>query len=183
MKKWFVSIIGTGLLLGLAACSDDPSVDNHPKEQVVPSDNQDREQTPDTIQVEDSGNKSHEGQVQNDQDAAEMMQDLNFTEFELEVNYGPNEEIDYEYKQKSNDGDYKAEMKDTVKNVIYKGMEAFTALHTQLKDLELNANMDKEAAIQEILDRFDLDADYSKFELEVTFKDGSKLDIEDRKTP
>ncbi|MBO0992270.1 YusW family protein [Bacillus sp. SD088] len=181
MNRWSISVIGAGLLLGLTACSNDPSVDNHPKEQVVPSDNQDREKTPDTIQIEDSGNKSHEGQVQNDQDAAEMMQDLNFTKFELEVKYGPNEEIDYEYKLKSDNGDYKAEMKDTVKNVIYKGMEAFAALHTQLKDIELNASMDDEETIQGILDRFDLDSDYSKFELEMSFKDGSKLDIEDLK--
>ena len=173
MNKWFIS--------GLAACSDDPSVDSHPKEQVVPDDNQDREKTPDTIQKEDSGNKSHEGQVHNDQDIAEMMQDLNFTEFELEVKYGPNEEIDYEYKQKSDDGDYEAEMKDTVKNVIYKGTEAFTALYTQLKDIELDANADNEATIKGILDRFDLDSDYSKFDLDMTFKDDSKLDIEDRK--
>ncbi|MCJ7839796.1 YusW family protein [Lederbergia sp. NSJ-179] len=181
MKKYFLSFLGVSFLLGVVACSNDPSVDNHPKEQVVPNDEQEREKTPDHIKQEDSGNKSYEGQIQNDEEAADRMEELNFTKFDLDVEYGTSQEVEYEYEQKSDTGEYKAEIQDTVRNIIYKGVEAFTIFYTQLKDLELHANMEKEATIQEMLNRFDLESDYNKFELQITFKDGSTLNIEDRK--
>lgn len=179
MKRVFISILGSFFILALAACSnEDPSVDNHPKEQLVPGEEEENPNTPDEIRIDDSDNKSSDGQVEGDSRTPEMMEELNFTSFELDVEYGHNEyEFDYEERQ---NGDYQAELKDSVHEKYLKGVEAFNALHTQFSNQPLEADTPKEEMIQLILDRFQLSDDYTSFELEYTLRDGTKVEIEDR---
>lgn len=182
MKKYLSSVLGISLILGLAACSDDPSVDSNPKEQVVPPEDS-QGKTPNNIEKGDGGNKSLGGQVADDEQAIEKMNELGFLEFDLEVQYANTEEYDLDFEQKSNDGDYEAELRDTVndQNKTVKGMDAFLILYNQLKDADIDANTPQETVIQTVLERLNLPDNYTEFDLEITFKDGAVLDVEDRK--
>ncbi|MBW8351188.1 YusW family protein [Bacillus sp. IITD106] len=180
MKIVYSTLLGATLIFSLAACSNDPSVDNNPKEQVVPTKSSKKENTPDDKSIDNSGNKSV-GNVANDQDAAEKMKELNFTKFDLEVQYDNDQDFDFEYEQRSDNGEYKAEMEDTINDRKLKGMEAFNLIYTQLKDLDFSTNTPKEEVIQNILQRLNLSDNYNSFDLEYTLKDGSKMEIKDNK--
>jgi len=180
MKRFAYPIIASLAAFGLAACSDDPSVDNHPKEQMTQSDDK-QINTPDDKSKENAGNKSDGGKVQEDQSASDQMADLPFTKFELEVTYAPDLDYDFEYHEKStHDGDYRAELVDELHNKRLKGAEALQAISTQMQTLELDANTSQEEAIQRTLDAFDLKDDYTNFELDYTLKDGTQKKFEDR---
>ncbi|MBS4194958.1 YusW family protein [Lederbergia citri] len=180
MKIVYTTLLGATLVFGIAACSNDPSVDNHPKEQVVPTESSKNANTPDDKSIDNSGNKSV-GNVANDQNAAEKMKELNFTNFDLEVQYDNDLDFDFEYEQRSDNGEYKAEMKDRINDRELKGMEAFSLIYTQLKDLDINTNTPKEDVIQNILQRLNLSDNYKSFDLEYILKDGSKIEIKDNK--
>lgn len=180
MKRWTYALSAPILMLGLAACSDDPSVDNNPKEQVVSPD-EDANDNEELINKEDSGNKSDEGKVQ-DMDEKDMMDKFPYTNFDLNVEYGPDSEYEAEYEEKNADqGDYEAEIIDTVNDKKLKGVEAFQTLYTLAKDLELDENTSDEDAIKQVLDTFQLDDGYHEFDLEYTLKDGSKKEVKDNK--
>lgn len=183
LKNFLHSLLGLSLILVLVACSDDPSVDSNPKEQVVPLTEEGQSKTPDNIEKGDGGNKSLGGQVADDEKAIERMNELGFLEFDLEVKYANTEEYDLDFEQQSNDGDYKAELHDTVnnQNKKVKGMEAFLILYNQMKDANIDANTPQETVIQTVLESLHLPENYTEFDLDITFKDGTKLDIEDHK--
>ncbi|MCR2821920.1 YusW family protein [Lederbergia panacisoli] len=179
MKKIFSSLLVLTVIFGLAACSNDPSVDNNPKEQVTPTKTSQNANTPDDESKDNSGNKSV-GTVADDQDAAKKMQELNFTKFDLDVEYDNDQDFEFDYEQGSQNGDYEAKMEDTINNRRLKGMEAFNTIYTQLKDLGIEANTPKDEVIREVLQRFNLSDNYHSFELEYIFKDGTKMEIKDQ---
>ncbi|MBS4176080.1 YusW family protein [Lederbergia citrea] len=183
MKKMIFPFLSLSLVFGLAACSNDPSIDSHPKEQVVPPPpgNGENPHTPEDKSKENSGNLSDGGNVQGDTNAAEKMAELNFTKFNLEVRYGPDKEYDFDYEEKSANGDYKAELNDSIHDKKLKGMEAFNALYTQLKGLGFETNTSEKEAINKILNTFQLDQNYNTFDLEYTLRDGTTVDLEDKK--
>ncbi|MBS4216883.1 hypothetical protein KHA96_00980 [Bacillus sp. FJAT-49711] len=180
MKKYFSSLLGITLMIGLAACSNDPSVDNNPKEQVIPTETSENANTPDDKSKDNSGNKSV-GTVADDQDAAKKMQELNFTKFDLDVDYENDQDFDIDFEQGNGNGDYEAKIEDTINDRRLKAMEAFNTIYTQLKDLGIDANTPKDEVIQKVLERFNLGDNYHSFELEYTFKDGTKMEINDNK--
>lgn len=176
IKNISYSLIGVALALGLSACSDDPSIDDNPKERIdVPED----AMTPDEDQKDTSGAKT-DGIV-DDSDAADQIAEIPYTKFDLEVKYGPNKKYDVDYELVDESGEYKAEIQDFINNKNIKGMEAFQALHNLLKNNEMNKEMSKEDTIQKTLEIFQLGNDYANFDLEYTLKDGTKIDIEDNK--
>ncbi|MBS4199934.1 YusW family protein [Bacillus sp. FJAT-49732] len=180
MKKVYLPLLGITLIFSLSACSNDPSVDNNPKEQVVPTQQSENANTPDDNSKDNSGNKSV-GTVTDDNNATNKMQELNFSKFDLEVQYANDQDFDIEYEQGSNNGDYEAKMEDTINDRKLKGMEAFNTIYTQLKDLAIDANTPKADVIQKVLQRFNLSDNYRTLELEYTFKDGTKMEIKDNK--
>ena len=164
------------LSFALAGCSDDPSIDSDPREQVTKT--SENATTPNTISTGDSGNKS-QGNV-DDPSAVDQMAELQFTKFELEVDYGPNKEFHFDYEQLSENGDYKAELHDEVNDKNLKGMEAFKTLHNLTKNIDLSGGKPKEEVINIILNLFQLGENYTKFSLEYTLRDGTEIDIEDK---
>lgn len=50
-----------------------------------------------------------------------------------------------------------------------------------MKQLTITQQTGKEAAIKEVMKVFDLPTDYTEFELEIRFKDGTKIEFEDDK--
>src|SRR5699024_11962166 len=73
-----------------------------------------------------------------------------------------------------------AEIEDEVNDVYLKGEEAFDELYPKVKALSIDKDTDKDEAIKDALETFDLDEDYEKFEIEITFNDGSELEYEDK---
>lgn len=173
MKKWLYALFVSLFVISLAACSDDPSLDNHPKEQLTQPDGDNSANLPDDTRIDNSGNKSDDGHVQ-DLDAKTKMDDLPFTDFELEVDYGMDDEFDFEYRNFQDNGKYQAELKDSINDKKLKGQEAFETLYIQLKDADIDQIDSKEEAIEKMLQIFQLQDNYNEFELEYTLKDGTK---------
>ena len=110
-----------------------------------------------------------------------QMDDLDYAEFNLEVEYANQTEYEVELDKDDDNGLIEAEIKDSINNVKLRGEEAFNELYPKLKELTISQQTVKEEVISETLEIFDLDNAYSKFEVEITFKDGTKIEFEDRK--
>lgn len=114
------------------------------------------------------------------EDMQKMMEEIDYIDFELEVQYQNDQEYEVELEQKS-DQSTKAKIEDEVNNINKVGEDAFNDLYPLVKQLTITQQTSKEEAIQEILTVFDLPEDYVKFDLEIKFKDGTKIEFEDRK--
>ncbi|MFD1706387.1 YusW family protein [Siminovitchia sediminis] len=182
MKKWIYSISIPLFAFGLAACSDDPSIDNHPKEQMVAPDEKHNDNN-ELIQTSDSADKSDGGNVNNNNpDDQEFVEQFPYKDFDLDIEYSPDMEYDFVYELKDEEkAEYRAILKDSVHDKKLEGVEAFQTLYTLLQDVQLDENTSKEDAIRQILESFQLDDDYTSFELEYTLKDGTEAEFEDKK--
>ncbi|MFS0575971.1 YusW family protein [Sporosarcina sp. 179-K 3D1 HS] len=100
-----------------------------------------------------------------------------FTHFDLDIDVDGKDAIEADYEV---DKELDVEYKNTLKGINVKGKEAMDELHQLFTALLLRNNMTKEEYIKRILTYYELDA-YSKFDLEINFDDGTKLDIEDVK--
>lgn len=95
-----------------------------------------------------------------------------FTEFDLDVEYADHNSYEVEYE---NDGNYiYAELDDELKNVKYKGDQAYNKFANALKQLTFDKATSDENIRKEVLKAFALDENYQSFELEVKFQSGEK---------
>ena len=108
------------------------------------------------------------------------MDKLDYQEFTLDIDYGNEDEYDVEL-ERNKDDTIEAEIQDSINGVNKHGTEAFNELYPLVEKLTINQQTTKEEAIKEILDVFNLKNDYSKFDVEITFKDGTKIEFEDIK--
>src|SRR5690625_2134789 len=149
------------------------------------TDDQEQEQNQDQEQAGKTNSDAEEEPVEEDSsdttgldEMMKQMETLDYTEFELEMKYEDDIEYEAEIKQSNNSID--ADLEDELNGVDIKGEEAFNELFPMIEQLTIEQNTEKEAAISEVLDIFDLEDNYRKFELEITFNDGVKLEYEDR---
>ena len=96
------------------------------------------------------------------------------------MDYANNEEYEAELEKNSNNS-IEAEIADTLNQVKKKGSDAFNELYPLVKQLTITQETSKEEAIQEVMKVFNLPEDYKEFELEIRFKDGTKIEFEDKK--
>lgn len=179
MKKVYTLFLVIGLSLALVACGSATK-----KENPAPVENNNEDATTGTKTNENNQNSSESGQDSNivmQEDMQKQMDDLDYAEFNLEVEYANQTEYEVEVDTDDDNGLIEAEIKDSINNVKLRGEEAFNELHPKLKELTISQQTAKEEAISETLEIFDLDNAYSKFEVEITFKDGTKIEFEDRK--
>lgn len=115
----------------------------------------------------------------NEEDMQQKMDALNYMDFELEVEYADNIEYEVELERKR-DGRIKAKIEDERKGVKREGTIAFNEIYPLIKELTIDQKTSKGAAIQEVLNVFGLPGDYKEIEIEITFKDGSKVEFKDR---
>ncbi|MDN4606292.1 YusW family protein [Sporosarcina highlanderae] len=115
----------------------------------------------------------------NQEDMLRRMDELNYAEFELEVEYAGDIEYEVELEKKSI-GTVKAKIEDSLNHVEKNGTEAFDELYPLVQKLNISQQMDKEEVITEVLKTFNLPTDYTKFDLEITFNDGTKIEFEDK---
>ena len=179
MKKIYIFIVVIGLTLALVACGSASK-----KENPAPAENN-NEGTTGTNTNENNQNSSEpvqDSDVVNQDDLQKQMDDIDYAEFTLEVEYANQTEYEADLdKDNDDDGLIEAEIKDSINNVNLQGTEAFNELYSKLQDLTINQQTAKEEAIAEALKVFNLETAYSKFEMEITFKDGTKIEFEDRK--
>ncbi|MBU8877979.1 YusW family protein [Bacillus sp. FJAT-29790] len=94
---------------------------------------------------------------------------FNFTKFELDVDYARDKsyEVDYDYG-------IEAEIKDKIKGIIVNGDVALSELNPTFEQLKFDTATPKSEVIAEVLKAFNLKSDYTKFELDIVFLDGTK---------
>jgi len=169
MKKIFLFIALMALTLVVVACGttkdDDNKVEN---DSVVETDG---DAGTDSDQTENSGNQ---------EDMQSKMDELDYTEFNLDVDYANQKKYEAEL-EKNSDNSTEAEIEDSINDVKKKGAEAFDELYPLVKQLTIVQETTKEEAINEVLKVFNLEDNYKEFELEITFTDGTKIEFEDKK--
>ncbi len=127
------------------------------------------------------GNSDNMTEAKNQDDMKEMMKQLNFSEIEIEVSYGKNKEYEFKIEHHSN-GDIEAEVEDEINGIdIDEDLAAFNHLFPLVKMLTVEQGMDKQEVINQVLDVFELDRNYEKFDAEFTFEKGIKVEFEDKK--
>lgn len=131
-----------------------------------------KEETPADIKEETIKEETPADMLQN-------MDELDYVEFELEVEYAGDTEYEAELETKSV-GTVIAKIEDELNHVRKDGTEAFDELYPLVQELTITQQTNKDEAIAEVLKTFNLPTDYTKFDLEITFNDGTKIEFEDR---
>ncbi|PYZ95530.1 hypothetical protein CR205_18545 [Alteribacter lacisalsi] len=170
MKRFLLTIAALAFTLIFTACG---TANDAPEENGTTGDNGDMEQD-DEFDMDDEDDSTATDEMA----GGDWYEDLNFSDFELEVEYNGDEyEAEYEY----NNGNPEAKIEDkqggTEEEIS--GQEALDELEPILSDLELNADMDEQEMIDTVLTAFNLDDNYDKFELEVEFFDEGKVEVKD----
>lgn len=185
-KTALLSIIAT--LFITAACTNDDNLSNSDDEPSanVEKENSIGDHTNNDQQAENNVESADDetgtiDEAQNQDDMKMMMTQLDFYEIEIEVTYAGSKEFEIEIDHYKN-GDIDAEVEDELNGVKVKDdVEAFNYIFPKLKTLNVTKEMEKQAVIDEVLQAFDLDANFEKIEVEIEFNDGVKLSFEDRK--
>jgi len=160
--KWFLTI---PLLIGvLVGCGDD-DVD---QDEVVTN----PAPTTETA-TEDATNT--EGQ----DNAQQNNSSLNFTHFDLDVEYA--NDLSYNVEYTNNQNQITAELEDEINNVKASGNEAYNKFSSNLESLTFDENTEDQEVLNEVLSAFNLDENYTEFELDVKFENGEVKKYEIRK--
>ncbi len=188
MMKRFLYLLATLLLAGaLTACGTSNNDDNTNADQAEENtadnndqaDNTDDQNGTDDIEEDATNDETDGADASSNDDMKQKMDELDYTDFELEVDYGKNKEYEAEIEQ--DNGQIEADLEDELNGVDENGVDAFNKIYPNVKKLTIDRNTSKEDAIDQVLDAFDLDPDYKKFEVEITLKDGPKIEFEDKK--
>jgi len=175
MKKLPLILFVILLVPSLSACmgQNNTGIDDNDstKEEEVPvnKDVEKNESTNDNVSLQDE-----------QADMKNKMEALEFAEIEIEVDYPDHKDFEAEI-DKDSSGNYKAEVEDEIHNNFLKGKDAFDYLYAILENMAITKESSKEEIIDKMLEAFELDPNYEKFEVEIIFHDGTKMEFEDRK--
>ena len=170
MKKSYVLSSAIALSLALAACgttADD--TDKVVDEPITEESNQGTATGQDTNTT-----------TSNLDDMQQKMDEIDYADFDLSVDYANHDEYEVELEKNSNNS-VEAKIDDSLNQVNMKGTDAFNELYPLVKQLTITQETSKEDAIQEVKKVFNLPDDYKELELEIRFKDGTKIEFEDKK--
>ena len=104
--------------------------------------------------------------------------DLPYEEFELEIESATHE-LEVEFEQSYDELDAEVEFEqDGHKEMELTGAAALDYLLPILKNLDIDSSMPEDQIIERVLPAFDWNRSYDEFELEVSFMDGSYIDID-----
>lgn len=189
MKKWLTLISIVFVFAFVTACgnqnnnhNDDNNVNNQNNNNNYVNEENDTSTVNSTENTDQNdGTNNHVETANNQEDMQKMVDQLDFYEIELEVSYGHDQEYELEIEHHRN-GDVEAKIEDELNNVeIDDDLEAFNHIYPHVKNLSISKDMEKQDVIDAVLQAFDLDADYEKFEVEFEFEDQTKISFEDRK--
>lgn len=170
------------IALTLVACGANNNDDINTDQDSGTANNEDQQNNADDNTSADQDtdeDATNQGDDNVGRDMQAKMDELDYTDFELEVDYGKNKE--YEAKIEQDNGKTTADLEDEINGEDLIGEEAFNKIHPNVKKLTIDQGTDKQDALKQVLDAFDLDTNYKKFEMEITFKDGTKIEYEDHK--
>lgn len=185
MKKKYRLMFVMTLVLVLAACGNNAKDVNEGKviEKPVAEDNVNPTQNG-TDTTGESANPNNTGNEPanevNQDEMLKKMDELDYVDFDLSVEYADQREYEAEIEKNSNNS-IEAKIEDDLNNINKVGSDAFNELYPLVKKLTITGETSKEDAIKEILATFNLPADYQEFDLDIKFKDGPKLEFEDKK--
>ncbi|MER2088727.1 MAG: YusW family protein [Sporosarcina sp.] len=184
MKKISVFILTMAFSFVLVACGnaekDNGKVVDEPVTDETSKGETNGATATDESQGSESANTEQNTNVANQEDMQKKMDELEYVDFELSVDYANHKEYEAELERNS-DNSIKAEIEDSLNKVKKKGSEAFNELYPMVKQLTITQQTNKADAIQEVMSAFDLPKDYTEFEMEIRFNDGTKIEFEDRK--
>ncbi|AOV07118.1 YusW family protein [Sporosarcina ureilytica] len=131
--------------------------------------------------AEGTNNNSGQQSGSNGSDEVAKMDALDYQEFSLDIDYGNHKDYEVELDREDDNNRVEAKLEDDMNGIKIRGSEAFNEIYPLVEQLTITRDTTKEEAIKEVLDVFKQDANYQKLELEITFKDGTKIEFEDRK--
>ncbi|MGE7623244.1 YusW family protein [Viridibacillus sp. NPDC096237] len=102
-----------------------------------------------------------------------------FADFSLDIEYSSTESYEVDYKNEKTG--VKVELDDDRNNVKLKGDEALAKLEPMFKKLKFDAKTANDEVINHVISVFDLDKNYTSFELEVKFADGTEKEYKKTK--
>lgn len=185
MKKFYLVVTIIGLTLLLAACGQGNDMTNSDKNNDIVTNEQGQNNTTEpsnndeNVVDQNTTNNSDATNEPNTDDQVQKMESLDYSDFELDVKYGNDQ--DYEVDLELDHGRVEAKLEDDLTGVEIEGDGAFDEIYPLVEQLTIEQNTAKEDAITQVIDIFDLPSDYQNFELEIRFKDGTKIEFEDRK--
>lgn len=174
----FASIV---LMIALSACGNNNQggTDNNNTENSENTLNTTEDIQPDTM-TNDEDDTFDYNRTQDDDYMRSKMEDLNFNEISIEIIYQDGKEYEVEIDQDRNEP-MEAKVEDDLNNAFLQGKDAFDHIFERAKKLEITKENSDQDVIKQVLQSFNLPEDYTEFEIEITFNDGKKLDVEDRK--
>lgn len=180
MKKFYLVATMIVLSIMIAACgqnNDNGNLDGNngvttnDGEQSKNDNVTDNGATDDTNQNQDQATASD--------DMVKKMESLEYIDFELDVKYKDDQDYEVDLELENNRVD--AKLEDDLNGIEIEGDRAFDEIYPLIEKLTIDQNTSKEDVISQVLDVFDLPTDYNEFELDIKFKDGTKVEFKDRK--
>lgn len=160
--------------------NDTTNVENE-TEKNVEKNNDDTNNESETDTENTSSSDGDKDKAENQDDMKEMIESLDFYEFELDVSYGSDKDYEIKIEHHSN-GDIEAEVENELNDINIKDdVEAFNYIYPNAMKLDVSKDMDKQDAIDQVLKAFDIPEDYKEMDIEFEFEDGTKLEFEDEK--
>lgn len=187
MKKFYLVLTMLILSFLIVACgqgNDTDNVDNNSDvstNDAAQNNNTSTANNDDNIAdngMTDNSDQTEEEPAADPDDQIQKMESLEYIDFELAVEY--TDEQEYEADLELDNNRVEAKLEDDLNGVEIEGDGAFDEIYPLVEQLTIDQNTSKEDVIQQIIDVFDLPSDYNEFELEITFKDGTKKEYNDR---
>lgn len=182
MRKSLITILTILIILVVAACQSDENKEIDLDERKV----NETEQAEDTnlterdlASQEEKGNEDDLDKEEIDDEQGYMkklLDDTYFKEVEVEVDYADDKEYMFEIDEDNNN--IKAKVEDRFTDVKLHGLEAFDFIFERMEQMNVTPLTDNEKVTEKILSAFNLPKDYDEIEVEIVFRDGSKLDYE-----
>ncbi len=180
MKRLKISIASIALLVTFAACGNNnqgqSGSNNDGQENMI---NTTEDVRPDTMSNDEDATFNYNA-TEYDKYMQEKMHELNFTEISIEVIYSNGKEYEATIDQDENEP-MEAELENELNNEHITGKAAFDYIYERVKNLNLTGKSEQQEVIDQIIKVFDLPKDYAEIDIEITFNDGNKIDIETNK--
>lgn len=173
MRKLLLMLIPLWLIIGCQQDTEDfTEVEEEPSEEREYDDEPMNE-----VEVEEESENQGTTDDEIDIYMNQKMETLNFYEIEIEVEYMDGKEYEIEV-EKEDEQPYEIKIKDDLNDIYLTGKQAFDELFPKIEQLQITNDSEQVNVIEQVLDIFDLPDNYTEFEIEIKFNDGSELDFD-----